>query len=173
MIRRVWARGLGLSLIATDATTVLAKPALAQALADGIAHAHAGPLHGFPSEAEWYLVRDGSVDAHPGAGAGVGVGVVVIRRHWPHRGDAALFAAAIAPEHRGRSTATKAILLIERRLKREGIARLLARVPRTNGRGLYFMLRAGYTPLPPEETPPSEARDAPDDVTWFARGGRR
>ena len=58
--------------------------------------------------------------------------------------------------------------MIERRLKRNGIDRVIARVPRGNGRGLYFMLRVGYTPLPPEETPPGDD----GDVTWFARGGR-
>lgn len=153
-----WARGLGISLHTTDASTVLANPALARALADGIAHGHEGPLHEFPREAQWYLVRERGADT----------GVAVVVRDYPRAGEAALLAVAIAPEHRGRATATKAILLIERRLKRDGVARLAARVPRTNGRGLYFMLRVGYTPLPPEATPPDEV----GDVTWFARGGQ-
>ena len=155
---RPWARGLGVSLHTTDAATVLASPALVRALADGIAHGYEGPLHTFPDGVAWYLVREQGED----------VGVAVVARDYPHRGEAALFAVATAPEHRGRSTATKAMLVIERRLKRDGIARMLARVPRTNGRGLYFMLRVGYTPLPSEATP----SDEDGDVTWFARGGR-
>jgi GNAT superfamily N-acetyltransferase len=153
-----WARGLGISLVAADAASILAAPSLHRALADGIEHAHAGPLHEFPDGAEWYLVREGGAD----------VGVAVLQRDIPHAGEAALWAVAIAPEHRGRATATKAILVIERRLKRDGIQRLIARVPRTNGRGLYFMLRVGYTPLPPGEPPAGDE----GDVTWFARGGR-
>ena len=154
----VWARGLGISLVASDAASVLDDPALYRALADGIEHAHEGPLHEFPPQSEWFVIRE----------LGTDVGVAVVHRDDPRPGEAALFAVAIAPEQRGRATATKAILLIERQLKRDGIERLIARVPRTNGRGLYFMLRVGYTPLPPEETPTTET----GDVTWFARGGR-
>lgn len=153
-----WARGLGIALVASDAARVLADAALSRALADGIEHAYAGPLHEFPADAEWYLVRD----------AGEDVGVAVVQRGVPAAGEAALWAVAIAPEHRGRAVATKAVLVIERRLKRDGIERLVARVPRTNGRGLYFMLRVGYTPLPPGEAPAGTE----GDVTWFARGGR-
>lgn len=153
-----WARGLGITLATSDAASVLADPSLSRALADGIEHAHEGPLHEFPADAEWYLVREARED----------VGVAVLQRGVPAAGAAALWAVAIAPERRGRATATKAILVIERRLRRDGIDRLVARVPRTNGRGLYFMLRAGYTPLPPEAAPAGHD----GDVTWFARGGR-
>jgi len=153
----VWARGLGVSLAESGAAHILADPALHRALADGIEHGHDGALHAFPEHAAWYLVREARQD----------VGVAVVARDFPRAGEAALFAVAIAPERRGRATATKAMLVIERRLAHEGYARLIARVPRTNGRGLYFMLRVGYTPLPPDETPADDG-----DVTWFARGGR-
>ncbi len=153
-----WARGLGISLVASDPSSVLADASLHRALADGIEHAHEGPLHEFPTGAEWYVIREGGAD----------VGVAILERDAPKTGEASLWAVAIAPEHRGRATATKAILVIERRLKRDGIRPVIARVPRTNGRGLYFMLRVGYTPLPTEETPVNET----GDVTWFARGGR-
>lgn len=156
--RGVWARGLGVSLVRTDAAAVLDDPALVRALADGIAHGYDGPLHEFPGDAEWYLVRESRVDA----------GVAVVLAHAPHDHEAELFAVAIAPERRGRAIASKTLLVIERRLKRDGITRMLARVPRTNGHGLYFMLRVGYTPIPPERVPAGEA----GDVTWFARGGR-
>ena len=153
----MWARGLGITLVETDATSALGAPSLYRALADGIEHAYEGPLHVFPPDATWLLLREHGED----------VGVAVVQPHARRADEALLWAVAIAPEHRGRATATKAILLIERRLKRDGIRRVVARVPRTNGRGLYFMLRVGYTPLPPGEAPEDDA-----DVTWFARGGR-
>ncbi len=155
---KTWARGLGVSLVATDAATALADPALVRALLDGIAHAHEGPLSEFPSDAEWYLVRESRAD----------VGVAVVQRNAPRAGEASLLGLAVAPEHRGRALASKALLVIERRLARDGIARVLARVSRTNGRGLYFMLRVGYTPVPTVEVPAGEH----GDVTWFARGRR-
>jgi len=154
----VWARGLGISLVRTDSASVLDDPTLVRALSDGIAHGYEGALHEFPAAAEWYLLREARVD----------VGVAVVLPCAPHDHEAELFAVAIAPEHRGRATASKALLVIERRLRRDGITRMLARVPRTNGHGLYFMLRVGYTPVPPEQVPAGEV----GDVTWFARGGR-
>ena len=152
-----WARGLGIALVEADATSVLATPSLYRALADGIEHAYEGPLHEFPPDARWFALREHGED----------VGVAVVQAHAPRADEATLWAVVIAPDHRGRATATKAILVIERRLGRDGIRRVIARVPRTNGRGLYFMLRVGYTPLPPGEAPEDDA-----DVTWFARGGR-
>ena len=152
-----WARGHGLSIVPTTAAAALADPALHRALADGVEYGYAGPLPDLPADATWFLVREGRAD----------VGVAVLQRDVPRAGTAALLALAIAPDHRGRATATKAILVIERRLAREGVTRLIARVPRTNGRGLYFLLRVGYTPIDPADAPASS-----DDVTWFARGGR-
>ena len=156
--RGAWARGLGISLLRAEASSILDDPALARALADGIAHGYEGALHEFPDDAAWHVIREARAD----------VGVAVLVPHWPAQHEAALFAVAIAPEHRGRAVASKAVIVIERRLRREGVTRLLARVPRTNGRGLYFMLRVGYTPVLPEDVPPGED----GDVTWFARGGR-
>ncbi len=96
---------------------------------------------------------------------GAVVGALVLQRDCPSRGVAAVLAVAIDPERRGFACGTKALLLAERRLAAEGIARVTARVPRTNGRGLYFMLRAGYTP---EALRGEPARDD-GDATWFAR----
>jgi GNAT superfamily N-acetyltransferase len=74
----------------------------------------------------------------------------------------------VTREARGRACATKALLAAERRLLAEGATRMLARVPRTNGRGLYFMLRAGFTPVTADERPHD-----PGDATWFARQAAR
>ena len=153
----VWARTLGVALVPAEAVAVMADPALRRALADGIEHGFAGALPSVLAGAQWYLVREGRAT----------VGVAIVRRDRPRRGEAALLAIAIVADHRGHAAGTKALLAVERRLQREGVTRLLARVPRGNGRGLYFMLRAGFTPIAPHEAP----RD-PGDATWFARRAR-
>lgn len=71
-----------------------------------------------------------------------------------------VLALAIAPEHRGHAYGTRALLAAERRWLREGAPGVLVRVPATNGRGLYWMLRCGFTPLP---------RQSEAGATWFAR----
>lgn len=149
-----WARGLGIALLRTEVAAALDHPGLVRALQDGIERGAPVDLPPFPDGAEWYLVRE----------AGTVMGVAVIRRDCPRPGTAALLAVAIDPAHRGRATATKAILVAERKLAAEGQSPLLARVPRTNGRGLYFMLRTGFVPLPEGERP-----DDPGDATWFGR----
>jgi hypothetical protein len=58
----------------------------------------------------------------------------------------------------------RALLLAERALAAEGASRCYALVPRTNGRGLYFMLRCGYAPV--LGAPPAVIES---DVTWFVR----
>ncbi|HET6549979.1 MAG TPA: GNAT family N-acetyltransferase [Solirubrobacter sp.] len=129
-----------------------AHPGLWRALADGIERTYAGALPPVPPDAECYLVRV----------EGETAGVLVLRRDAPGAGQAALLAVAVDPAARGRASGTKALLAAERRLRRDGLE-LRARVPRTNGRGLYFMLRAGFTPVAPTEG---------DDATWFRRRAR-
>ncbi|MDA0271618.1 MAG: GNAT family N-acetyltransferase [Chloroflexi bacterium] len=152
--RGAWARGLGLTIVPAEAEALLADPGLVRALLDGIDRGSSGPLPECSHPADWYTVRE----------AGVTTAIAIVRRDFPSPGRAALLGIAVAPAHRGRATATKAVLVIERKLAAEGLAPLLARVPRTNGRGLYFMLRTGFTPVPPEHRP-----DDPGDATWFAR----
>jgi GNAT superfamily N-acetyltransferase len=154
--RGAWARGLGLTIVPTEADVLLADPGLVRALLDGIDRGSNGPLPECSDTADWYAVRE----------AGVTTAVAVVRRDFPAPGRAVLLGVAVAPEHRGRATATKAVLVIERKLAADGLTPLLARVPRTNGRGLYFMLRTGFTPVPLEHRP-----DDPGDATWFARHG--
>lgn len=148
----VWARFADVTLTSTDALDFEGHEGFRQAFADGIERGFDGELPALPAAAELYLVRAHASD----------VGFLALMRDCPNAGEAAVVALAIDPASRGNAYATKALIAAERRLQRDGIGRTLTRVPRTNGRGLYFMLRVGFTPL----------HDGPDeDATWFARGG--
>lgn len=153
----VWTRSLGVTLVAVTREQIAAHPSLVRALTDGVDRS--GPAV-MPSEDDqdvqdaWYEVRE----------RGTTVGVACVLRDRPRPGQAALVAVATAPEARGRAISTKVVLAAERKLAAEGFAPLLVRVPRTNGRGLYFMLRCGFTPVPAEARPEDEG-----DATWFAR----
>lgn len=148
-----WARGHGLTLARGEPSDVDTHPGLARALADGIERGYDGPPPAFPASSEWYRVRQ----------ARRTIGVLVLGRDCPEPGAAAVLAVAIDPDARGFALATKALLVMERQLAREAVTRWVARVPRTNGRGLYFMLRAGLTPIPPRDD---------GDATWLARNSR-
>jgi ribosomal protein S18 acetylase RimI-like enzyme len=148
----VWARFEDVTLVATDVLDLEGHEGFRQAFADGIERGFDGELPALPEQVESYLVRAHSSDA----------GFLALLRDCPVAGEASVVALAIDPEARGNAYATKALLAAERRLQRDGITRTLTRVPRTNGRGLYFMLRVGFTPL----------IGGPDEgATWFARGG--
>ncbi len=99
---------------------------------------------------EWFALRAG----------GETVGLLALERNRPERDAATFLAVAVAPERRGRDYGALALLAAERRLRRDGVEECFARVPRTNGRGLYFVLRAGYAPVRPP---------ADDGATWFRR----
>ena len=152
-----WIRAFGVSLTSTTLAAIEGDPALQRALADGIAHNSTEAVPPLPESAEWFLVRE----------HGEVVGLASVQQAHPRPEEATLLAVAIAPEHRGRATGTKALLAAERKLLRDGASRVLARVPRTNGHGMYFMLRCGYVPVPADERP----QDGPGwhDTTWFAR----
>jgi len=153
-----WTKALGVTLVETTAEVVAADPALLRALTDGIKRSDEAAMPEVVPNVEWYLVREGGATA----------GVAIVRRDCPRPGEVSLLAVAISRETRGRAAATKALLAAERRLLADGATRMLARVPRTNGRGLYFMLRAGFTPVPADERP-----EDPGDATWFARAAAR
>lgn len=160
-----WASGLGVTLIEVqgiERDALLAGPGIRQALLDGVDRGLSGDPPALPPEATVYTLREGRRTL------GDAAGVVVIARDCPRPGEASLLAVAIAPSSRGRAIATRALLLTERRLTEEGVTRLLARVPRTNGRGLYFMLRCGFTPVTGTGRPTD-----PGDATWFARSRAR
>ena len=151
---RPWASFEDLSIVPSPPIDLEARPELRQAVADGIERGFDGDLPSLPEASEWYLLRVSSED----------VGLMVVLRDCPEPGAAAIVALAVDPEARGNAYATRALIAAERRLLRNGIERLVTRVPRTNGRGLYFMLRAGFTPF---------AEPPDDDATWFARSGSR
>lgn len=150
----VWTRHLGVTLARSDRARVASQPALVRALTDGVDRSGEPAMPDVPAAAEWYEVREG----------GQTVGVALVARDCPRTGAATLLAVATAREERGRATSTKAVLAAERKLAAEGYTPLFVRVPRTNGRGLYFMLRCGFTPVPADQRPHD-----PGDTTWFAR----
>ena len=121
---------------------------LERAIRDGIARGYDGPLPEALPGTRCYLVR----------AAGEVVGVLGIAGG-PGRRAVTLVGVAIDPAKRGRELGTRAVRIAERRLRREGVTTFYGRAPRGNGRGLYFWLRAGFTPVP------SPRPD--DDATWF------
>ena len=80
-------------------------------------------------------------------------------------GVGARIAGGVDPLRRGSAVGARALIAAERRLAREGAGELVTRVPKTNGRGLYFMLRAGYSPV----TDIDWASSPDDGATWFRR----
>lgn len=150
--REVWARGRGVSLFALDAGAALSD-GLVQALRDGIERGYEGETPALPLDARAY-----SIEAR-----GREVGMLALRLEWPAPRAATVAAVAIDPDARGHSYAARALFTAERALVAD-IERWYATVPRTNGRGLYFMLRCGYAPL--LDLPPGAACEG---VTWFER----
>lgn len=148
---RAWARGLRLSLRPWDGTLT---PGVERALRDGIARGHDGPLPQPAPGTRCFAVRE---EGHTS-------GLLAVRDGCPHAGAATVVAIAIDPQHRGRAAGARALLVAERRLRREGVREFFALVPRGNGRGLYFMLRAGYVP----SGAPASGHGV-DAATWFQR----
>ncbi len=151
----VWTRHAGVTLQRLDGPPREGLDAgLARALLDGVERGHQGAPDRSASCAtanvEWFALRAG----------GETVGLLALERNRPARDAATVLAVAVAPERRGSDYGARALLAAERRLRRDGVKQCYARVPRTNGRGLYFVLRAGYTPV----RPPVD-----DDATWFRR----
>lgn len=152
-----WARGRGVTLVRLAPGEPLTA-GIEHALRDGLERGYEGDTPAVPADARVYRIEV----------RGETVGVLAVRTSWPGPSSATIVAVAIDPAHRGRSAAMRALLLAERALLEEGAERIFALVPRTNGRGLYFMLRCGYAPVLGTPTPESSF-----DVTWFARRNGR
>lgn len=152
-----WARGRGVTLVALAPGEPL-TPGIQQALRDGLERGYEGDTPTLPADARAYRIEV----------RGETVGVLAVRTAWPAPSEATIIAAAIDHAHRGRSAAMRALLLAEQALAEEGYVRTYAIVPRTNGRGLYFMLRCGYAPVLGTQPPEPSL-----DVTWFARRNGR
>lgn len=148
---RIWARGEGVTLVPfTGPLDGGLDPALERALRDGVERGYEGPLPSAPPHASCMAVRaDGET-----------AGLLVFEREMPAPHAATVHAVAIDPARRGHDYGARALLAVERRLRREGVSTFYGRVPRGNGRGLYFMLRAGYSPIAPL---------LDDGATWFRR----
>lgn len=143
----IWARGEGVVLVPFAGPL---HPGLERALRDGFERGYEGPIPPPPPHASCMAVRaDGEI-----------AGLLVFERAVPTADAVTVHAVVIDPARRGNDYGTRALLAAERRLQREGVSMLYGHVPRGNGRGLYFMLRAGYSPV----APPIE-----DGASWFQR----
>jgi hypothetical protein len=125
------------------------------ALHDQVERGYEGALPAARDGLERYAIEVG----------GALVGLLGLRRDEPHDGAMVVDDLAIAVAERGHAYGTRALLAAERRLARDGILEGFARVPRGNGRGLYFMLRCGYAPIAALE----DEGSGNDGVTWFQR----
>ena len=157
----VWARHRGVALV--SAQGVPGDAGIAHALADGLERGYSGELPTLDvPDAEFFAVRAG----------GATVGLLGVAQGSPTEDAATFVVIAIAPQQRGHAYGARALLAAERRLRREGVRDFYAVVPRSNGRGLYFLLRAGYSPSPgqPERAQPW---DCEIGLTWFRAAGLR
>ncbi len=152
--RGLWTRGLGVSLVHADFATLAADDEIRRGLLDGIERGLEDRQLELAAGTRTFAVR----------ASGATVGVLAAVEDQPHAGEVSVLALAIAPKRRGHGFAARALLTAERRWLRAGASKILVRVPATNGRGLYFMLRCGFTPWP--EQPEAGA-------TWFGRRGAR
>jgi hypothetical protein len=125
------------------------------ALHDQVERGYEGALPAARDGLERYAIEVG----------GALVGLLGFRRDEPHAGAMVVDDLAIAVAERGHAYGTRALLATEQRLARDGILEGFARVPRGNGRGLYFMLRCGYAPIAALE----DEGSGNEGVTWFQR----
>lgn len=145
-----WARGEGVVLRRALIET-FAAPEIGRALLDSIARGYEGEPEPIAAAAEVFVIEVG----------GETVGVLGFERGRPAPSAVAVTTLAIARGQRGHAYAARALLVFERRVAREGADAVWTRVPRGNGRGLYFVLRCGYAPVTP---PPVD-----DGASWFRR----
>lgn len=155
-----WAREGDLALRPATADD-LASDGVQRALRDNVERNYDGELPPLPEGLECYAVE----------ASGAPVGVIGFRRDVPRAGAVTIDVIAIPPGERGHAYGTRALLLVEARLARNGVVEAYARVPRGNGHGMYFMLRCGYAPI--REGAADRLGGAEDawgtGVTWFRR----
>ena len=72
---------------------------------------------------------------------------------------------AVEPQRRRLGAGTRAVLALERRLRRE-VRRIYVAVPATTGLAFYFWLRLGYRPLTQREWPETPGQPP---AAWLVR----
>ena len=92
------------------------------------------------------------------------VGELFLMKNIPHENDVTIHSLIVNNIDRGHAYGTKALLAVERKLARVKINNFWAVIPLINGRGMYFLLRAGFTP--------SHNYDHVE-LNWFIRGGQK
>ncbi|MCH2657480.1 MAG: hypothetical protein MKZ81_00520 [Dehalococcoidia bacterium] len=94
---------------------------------------------------------------------GNNVGEFFFIKDIPQKKDIIIHSLIINNIDRGHAYGTKALLAVERKLSKTNINNFWAVLPLKNGRGMYFLLRAGFTPL--------QSNDHAE-LNWFIRGGQ-
>lgn len=149
----IWTRGQKVSLQVLEDQDIFARAGIMRALADGVSRNFNPPDSvklDTLARTDWYVIRE----------TGLEVGVLGIQRDLPERGTATARFLAVDPQYRGKAVGTRAVLIAERKLRREGYE-LFGRVPETNGRGLYFWLRCGFVG--------QRSNSESESATWFRR----
>ena len=95
---------------------------------------------------------------------GKNVGELFLMKNIPQKKDVIIHSLTVNDIDRGHAYGTKALLAVERKLSKAKINNFLAVIPLMNGRGMYFLLRAGFTP--------SQNYDHAE-LNWFIRGGQK
>lgn len=95
---------------------------------------------------------------------GKNVGELFLMKNTPQKKDVTIHSLTVNGIDRGHAYGTKALLAVERKLSKAEINNFLAVIPLMNGRGMYFLLRAGFTP--------SQNYDHVE-LNWFIRGGQK
>lgn len=131
-----------------------------RAITDGVDRAPEASTPTWPDGVEAFAIIDDS------ATAPAPVGLLGVAHDVPTPGDAAVVVLAITRAARGRAAGMRALLVAAARLDRASAHEVWACVPRTNGHGLYFMLRAGFAPVSAATTP---AGNRYPEATWFRR----
>ncbi|MBG92721.1 MAG: hypothetical protein CL792_01920 [Chloroflexi bacterium] len=92
------------------------------------------------------------------------VGELFLMKNIPLDNDVTIHSLVVNDVNRGHAYGTKALLAVERKLSEMMVCNFWAVNLIINGRGTYFLLRAGFTP---------SQNQGQGELNWFIRGGQK